>query len=122
MPRRRLCGLLVLQTETVRLHMIAKKEYEQQHVLNDREFYNATCAGAETFIIQLQEEIYSNCMLLCFYASLKARHVLARVPLEVYTGMDPNKWMLLSWVLIHQKIGMIFSEAFRCTRQCGDTS
>jgi len=82
--------LLELQIQATKLHVIAQKAYERQCALNDMEFYETTCVGAETRIMQLQEEIYSKCMLQHFYASLQVRIVLPRVPLAVYTLMDPD--------------------------------
>jgi len=82
--------LLELQIEAAKLHVIAQKTYERQCAVNDMEFYETTCVGAETRIVQLQEEIYSNGMLEYFYYKLQYGIVWPCVPLEVYTGMDPD--------------------------------
>jgi len=82
--------LVELQIQAAKLCVIAQKAYEQQCALDETEFYETTCVGAETRIIQVQEELYSNYMLQHFYTSLQGRIVLPHVPLGVFTGMDPD--------------------------------
>jgi len=82
--------LLELKIQAAKLRVIAQKAYKQQCALNDMEFYDTTCVGAETRIMQLQEEVYSNGMLEHFYGSQLYGVFPTRVPLEMYTRIDPD--------------------------------
>ena len=75
------------QAEQVRLAEISTAEQRQHSEFVNKQFYSETCTGAETRILQLQEDLYDNFALGMFFGSIKTMPPHC-IPLEVYTEED----------------------------------
>jgi hypothetical protein len=74
---------IMVAQQAMRLQESQAVQRQQREFINNQ-FYNETCAGAETRILQLQQELYGNFALDVFFDSIKAK-TAHLVPVEVYT-------------------------------------
>jgi len=72
-----------ISREQFRLLEITREQQRKKRELSDREFYDTTCAGAETRILQLQTELYEKFALQGFRDSVKSK-TAHQIPLDVY--------------------------------------